>query len=112
MNKRITADNLAMLYQKAAEKFNGLPAFATRKSALNWHPVSYSELYRMGLELSTGLIELGVKSREHVGLFGDNRMEWILADYAVQISGAADVPRGRDVSDAELSYIIHHAEIE
>ncbi|MFP4288948.1 MAG: AMP-dependent synthetase/ligase [Bacteroidales bacterium] len=112
MNKRITADNLAMLYQKAAEKFNGLPAFATRKSALNWHPVSYSELYRMGLELATGLIELGVKSREHVGLFGDNRMEWILADYAVQISGAADVPRGRDVSDAELSYIIHHAEIE
>ncbi len=112
MNKRLTADNLAKLYKKAAEKFNGLPAFATRKSALNWHPVSYSELYRMGLELATGLIDLGVKSREHIGLFGDNRLEWMLADYAVQISGAADVPRGRDVSDAELSYIIHHAEIE
>jgi len=109
--ERVVADNLAQLYQKAAERYDALPAFATRKSALNWIPVTYRETYEQGLNLATGLIALGVKARDHVGLFGDNRYEWILADYAVQFCGAADVPRGRDISDGELEYIISHAGI-
>ncbi len=109
---RITAPNLAELYRKAAEHYDSLPAFATRINALKWHPVSFRELYEQGLNLATGLIEIGVGARDHVGHFGDNRFEWILADYGVQLCGAADVPRGRDVTDDELVYIINHAHIE
>jgi long-chain acyl-CoA synthetase len=109
MNHRVKTDNIALLYQKAAEKYGALPAFAIRESPLKWKPVTYSELYSQGLDLATGLIELGVKARDHIGLFGDNRFEWILADCAVQLCGAADVPRGRDISDTELIYIIDHA---
>ncbi len=110
--ERILADNLALLYQKAAERYESLPAFATREKALQWKPVSFREVYEQGLDLATGLIALGVQARDHVGLFGDNRLEWILSDYAVQFCGAADVPRGRDVSDSELEYIIGHAGIQ
>ncbi|HSV77325.1 MAG TPA: long-chain fatty acid--CoA ligase [Bacteroidales bacterium] len=109
---RVYPENVAFLYKEAAEKFGALPAFATRESALNWKPVSYRELYEQGLNLATGLIELGVQARDHVGLFGDNRFEWILSDCAVQICGAADVPRGRDITDQELYYIIDHAGIK
>ncbi len=112
MNYRIQTDNLALLYREAAAKFKAMPAFAIRGSSLKWKPVSYQELYEQGLNLATGLIELGVQARDHVGLFGDNRFEWILSDYAVQLSGAADVPRGRDVTDDELVYIIDHAGIQ
>jgi long-chain acyl-CoA synthetase len=106
---RLLAENLALLYRRAAEEFEAMPAFATRESALKWNPVSYRELYEQGLDLATGLIELGVEARDHVGLFSDNRFEWILSDYAVQFCGAADVPRGRDVSVTELAYIIEHS---
>lgn len=112
MEHRIIAQNLADLYRKAGSRFSELPAFATRKKELEWDPVSFGELYKRGVNLATGLIELGVDARDHVGLFGDNRFEWILADYGVQLCGAADVPRGRDVTDAELIYIINHAEIK
>ena len=112
MEHRIIAKNLADLYRQAADRFSALPAFATRKKELEWSPVSFGELYERGVNLATGLIELGVNARDHVGLFGDNRFEWILADYGVQLCGAADVPRGRDVTDAELIYIINHAEIK
>jgi long-chain acyl-CoA synthetase len=112
MSNKIITPNLALLYREASLKYNALPAFAIRDGATNWKPVTFSELYQQGLELATGLIELGVKARDHVGLFGDNRFEWILSDCAVQICGAADVPRGRDVSDEELVYIIDHAGIE
>ncbi len=111
MENRIIAQNLAELYREAANRYGSLPAFATRKEELQWEPVSFEELYKRGLNLATGLIEMGVDARDHVGLFGDNRFEWILADYGVQLCGAADVPRGRDITDAELIYIINHAEI-
>lgn len=109
---RLLAENLAMLYRRAAEEFEAMPAFATRESAMKWKPVSYREVYEQGLDLATGLIELGVEARDHVGLFSDNRFEWILSDYAVQFCGAADVPRGRDVSVTELDYIISHSEMK
>lgn len=112
MNYRIVADNLALLYKEAASRFEGLPAFATRESALKWKPVTYREVYEQGLDLATGLIELGVKAGDHVGLISDNRYEWILSDYAVQFCGAADVPRGCDISDSEFEYILQHAEVE
>jgi len=112
MRGRIRTQNLALLYQAAAKRYGEMPAFAIREGALKWKPVSYQKACEQGLDLATGLIELGVKARDHVGLFGDNRYEWILSDYAVQFCGAADVPRGRDVTDEELVYIIEHAGIQ
>jgi long-chain acyl-CoA synthetase len=112
MYYRLQAENLALLYEKAASEFGELPAFAIRKDALEWEPVSYKKLYEQGLDLATALIDLGVKARDHVGIFSDNRFEWILADYAVQFCGAADVPRGRDLSTFELEYIINHSGME
>ena len=112
MENRIVAENMAQLFQRAAEQYGDLPAFATRKKELEWEPVSFRKLYERGLNLATGLIKLGVKAKEHVGLFGDNRFEWILSDYGIQLCGAVNVPRGRDITDAELVYIINHAEIK
>jgi long-chain acyl-CoA synthetase len=112
MENRVIASNLAELYRGAAEQYGELPAFATRHKSFEWEPVSFRELYERGLKLATALIDLGVEVRDHVGLFGDNRFEWILADYGVQLCGAADVPRGRDVTDDELTYIINHAHIQ
>lgn len=112
MSNRIVAENMADLYRQAAEKYEGLPAFATRMRANKWQPVSFRELFERGRNLATGLIEIGVEARDHVGLFGDNRFEWILCDCAIQLCGSADVPRGRDVTDDELLYIIYHANIK
>lgn len=111
MSTRIIPENIADLYRRAAGRFGDLPAFATRLEPTKWEPVSFRQLYERGLNLATGLMELGINARDHVGLFSDNRFEWILSDCAVQLCGAADVPRGRDVTDEELLYIIDHANI-
>lgn len=111
MEDRIIASNLADLYKKAAEKYETLPAFATRIKALEWEPVSFRDLYEQGRTLAAGLIEIGVEAREHVGLFADNRYEWMLSDYGIQLSGAVNTPRGADITDDEMIYIINHAKI-
>ncbi|GAB4165353.1 MAG: long-chain fatty acid--CoA ligase [Terrimicrobiaceae bacterium] len=110
MPDRIHCENLARLYQSAAGRFGGLPAFATRHSGGDYEAVSFAQLYEKGLDLATALIHLGLQAREHVGLIADNRLEWILCDYGVLLAGAADVPRGTDVTEAEIVYILGHSD--
>jgi len=111
MRDRISAPTLAGLYRLAAEEFADLPAFATRKPDGSYEPVTFAGLYERGLDVATGLIALGLEAREHVGLIADNRLEWIVADYGIILAGAADVPRGTDVTESEIAYILDHADV-
>jgi long-chain acyl-CoA synthetase len=108
---RLRVETLAGLYRQAAETYEALPAFASRDAKDTFVPISYRDLYERGIELATGLIDLGLAPREHVGLLSDNRLEWIIADYGVLLAGGADVPRGTDITDAEISYILSHADV-
>ena len=98
------------MYKEAAEKYSDKPAFASRNENKVYEPVTFKELYEMGLNLATALIDLGVNAREHVGLLADNRLEWIICDYGILIAGAADVPRGTDVTDGDIQYILNHSD--
>lgn len=105
----IKARNLAELYKESAEKFADRPAFATKNQNKVFESVSFKETYELGLALATGFIDLGIEQREHVCLFADNRFEWILVDYGIQLCGAVDVPRGSDVTDGDITYIVPHS---
>ena len=107
---RISANTLAALYRDAGERFGELPAFATKDSSGVYQPTSFRQLYEDGLALATSLIDLGLKPREHVGLLSDNRLEWILCDYGVLLAGCADVPRGTDITSAEIAHILTHSD--
>lgn len=106
---RIHADHLPGLYQRAAERFKSLPAFATRQQDGSWKPVSFRDLYERGRAVAEGLIELGVEAREPVGVFSDNRVEWMLTDMGIQLCGAVNSPRGVDLTDEELIHIVNHS---
>lgn len=111
---RIVPENIAGLYRMASERFGERPAFLTRSASApgGWSATSFTRLYETGLALATALIDLGVDQRDHVGLLADNRIEWILCDCGIQLAGAADVPRGTDITDAEITHILGHADVE
>lgn len=106
----IAAANLAEMYRLASETYGDKPAFASRIRKGVFTPVSYRDLYDFGLYLGTALVELGVEARDHVALLADNRVEWNIADYAILMCGAADVPRGTDVTNQEIEYILEHSD--
>ncbi|MDX2082280.1 MAG: AMP-binding protein [Terrimicrobiaceae bacterium] len=109
---RISAPTLTEVYALAASRFGDLPAFARKDASGKFQPTSFRELYETGLNLATALIALGVRARDHVGIIADNRLEWIICDYGILLAGAADVPRGTDITDAELTYILTHADVK
>lgn len=108
---RIIPRNVADLFRLAAQNYGEAPAFFRKGKDGAWNPTSFAALYDTGLSLATSLIDLGVSARDHVGLIADNRLEWIIADCAVQLCGAADVPRGTDITDGEVTHILSHADV-
>lgn len=106
---RVQAGHLADLYRLAAERFGPLPAFATRRPDHSWEPLSFRCLHQRGRALGEGLVALGVEAGEPVGLFSDNRVEWILADAGIQLSAAVNTPRGVDLTEDELAHIVSHS---
>jgi len=108
---RIIAPTLTEVYAGTAQRFGHLPAFARKDASGKFIPISFRELYEKGLDLATALVQMGIHAREHVGIISDNRLEWILCDYGILLAGAADVPRGTDITDEELVYILTHADV-
>ncbi|MBP7283620.1 MAG: AMP-binding protein [Leptospiraceae bacterium] len=104
------ANNLAEVYKESAEKFGSLPAFFSKNEKKEYQPTNYKDLYEMGLGLGEALIDLGVQARDKVGFIADHRLEWTVVDAGVLMTGAADVPRGTDVTESELEYILNHSE--
>lgn len=101
---------LAEVFANAARRYDGMPAFCRKDKAGSFEPLGFRELYEKGLDLATALIALGVEAREHVALISDNRLEWIVCDYGILLAGAADVPRGTDITDTEMVYILTHSD--
>lgn len=110
MSSKITANNLAELYRDSARKYGDKPAFGTRNRNKTFDTITFREVYDAGLALAAGLIDLGLNAREHAAILSENRKEWIIADYGVILSGCADVPRGTDVTDGDIRYIIPHSD--
>ncbi|MBM9498652.1 long-chain fatty acid--CoA ligase [Leptospira sp. 201903071] len=111
MSSKVTAKNLAEMYYDSAQKFGDKAAFGTRNKNKEFITITFREVYETGVALATGLIaDLGLKAREHVAVLSENRKEWIIANYGILLSGAVDVPRGADVTDGDIRYILPHSD--
>ncbi len=111
MTGRISAPNLASLFREAGERWGDRPAFSSRRPDGTFYSVSYRAWRDRALALAEALVALGVRARDHVAILSDNSFEWILADAAILFCGAADVPRAADITPAEISYILGHADV-
>ncbi len=72
--------------------------------------ITYSDLFKKIHYLRQGFHSIGIKQYDHVALFSDNRIEWIITDLALLSLGAVDVPRGTDSTKKELLHISKHSD--
>jgi long-chain acyl-CoA synthetase len=75
-----------------------------------FQPIIWSELYDRCSSFGAGLLSLGAKKGDHIGIISENRSEWLIADLAILCIGCADVPRGTDSMANEIAYILHHGD--
>ncbi len=75
-----------------------------------WQDVSTTEVAQAVLELSQGLVSLGVEPASRVALLSENRLEWALADLASLTAGAIVVPVYPSLMAHQIEYILRNCE--
>jgi long-chain acyl-CoA synthetase len=101
-----TEETLPLMLRKRAEETPNIVAQYAKDGAGQFQPRIYQGFYDEIREAAAGLLELGARRGDHIGIIADNRREWLASDFAVLSLGAADVPRGCDSTVQELSYIL------
>jgi long-chain acyl-CoA synthetase len=101
---------LPKMLKGVVERYGKEPALYYRNKKNNYVFLTFTEFFEQIQHFACGLLNIGVKRGDHVGIIADNRKEWIIADFAILGIGAADVPRGTDATDAEICYILNHSE--
>jgi len=104
------ADTIARLFREIVQEDPGHGVQLVKDASGEFQPVSWKELYEHSRAFGAGLLSLGVKRGDHVGIISDNMKEWLWADLAIISIGAADVPRGSDSMAQEIRFILDHAE--
>jgi long-chain acyl-CoA synthetase len=100
-----------MLKARANESPNIIIQYSKNDDG-RYSSVTYGQFYESVRYVAAGLLELGAKRSDRIGLIADNRQEWMVADFGILSIGAADVPRGCDITTQELSYILSFTECE
>ncbi|WDF67829.1 long-chain fatty acid--CoA ligase [Sphingobacterium oryzagri] len=90
--------------------FPELSMFAYKQAAL-WQHVTTSAFIEQTRAISKGLLQLGVKIGDKVGLVAESRYEWHVIDFAIQQIGAVTVAMYPNITDADYQFIFNDAEI-
>jgi len=102
--------NLAHLVLSRSEKY-GEKVALKHKPYKEWESYTWKEFGENVRAAGKGLIELGVKKGDMVGIFAGNRAEWSLADVGILAINSVDVPIYSTNSAAEAEYIVDNAEL-
>lgn len=88
----------------AAEKYPNREALVVRHQNIRW---SYSTLREKADSLAAGLIDLGLKPGDRVGLWAPNCAEWVLTQFATAKAGLVLVNINPAYRVSELEYALN-----
>jgi long-chain acyl-CoA synthetase len=77
-----------------------------------WSPLSTSEFILRAMEISKGLISLGIKPGDKIAVASSNRVEWNILDIGVQQIGAILVPVYPNISENDYRFIFNDAQVK
>ncbi|HEX8976355.1 MAG TPA: long-chain fatty acid--CoA ligase [Solirubrobacteraceae bacterium] len=100
---------VALLPGSAAERFGDRVA-ATYKRDGEWQDMTYAEAGKAIEEIALGLVALGIRPGDRVGILSDTRVEWTLASYGISAAGAVVVPVYPTNSPRECAWVLGNSE--
>jgi long-chain acyl-CoA synthetase len=74
-----------------------------------WHPISSKQLYGRVRALAAVFAAWGITKGDRVAILSENRLEWIITDFATLSLGAADVPLYATTTAEHVGYMLRDA---
>ncbi len=94
------------------QRFKNKPAMYFKNNALNkWEGISWSDFGDRIQQLSKALLKFGIQPQQNVGVFSENKPEWIISDISIMSIRAVTIPIYATNSKKEVEYIVNDAEI-
>jgi long-chain acyl-CoA synthetase len=106
----MSVSRLFDLLIRSTEKFPKDDALAGKENG-KWVKYSTADFVDYSNNLSFGLLAMGLQKGEKIGIISNNRPEWNMADMGILQIGAIDVPIYPTISDSDLKFIIHDAQL-
>ncbi|MGE5379728.1 MAG: AMP-dependent synthetase/ligase [Methylocystaceae bacterium] len=105
-------DHMGLMIRKRAQKYGDSRIAVRHKPYGEWISYTYREYGELVDTVARALIEWGaVEQKDFIGIFAQNRAEWVAVDFATYIIRGITVPIYATNSAKELEYIVNHAEI-
>ena len=98
------------LAYRQMDLFPNLEMFSSKVDG-KWIPTKTEDFILQTRKISKGLLALGVKPGDKVGLIAESRYEWHVIDFAIQQIGAVVVAIYPNITDADYQFIFNDAEI-
>jgi long-chain acyl-CoA synthetase len=105
-----TAKSLPELLVGNAERFGDGRVALREKEFGIWQSVTWRQYLEHVRNFSLGLLALGLKPGQTIGIIGGNRPEWVYAELAAQAAGMVPFGIFQDSILSEVAYIIDHSE--
>ncbi|MGV9818922.1 AMP-dependent synthetase/ligase [Nocardia xishanensis] len=81
-------------------------AFRAPGSGARWESLTWADTASRSRRLAAGLLALGVTAEDRVGIASSTRLEWVLADLAITLAGAATTTVYPSTHAEDVSYIL------
>ena len=97
--------DLVTMFRDSVERYADRPLYGVRKPD-GWTWYTYKQAGEMVDAFRAALARLGVERGDRVACVSNNRLEWVIASYAVQSLGATWVPMYENQLPKEQKYIL------
>src|ERR1700731_5277206 len=99
-------DTIGVHFDRIAEQFGGRDALIVRHQQIRW---TYRQLKERVDALGAGLLALGLKRGDRVGVWSPNNAEWVVTQFATAKAGLILVNINPAYRLAELEYALNKA---
>jgi long-chain acyl-CoA synthetase len=104
----MTQDTLAKMFWNRVERSGDQPAQQAKRNGA-WTTTTWKEVGQSVRELASGLIALGRKKGDAIGILSASRAEWVQADFAVFSVGGVTIPIYPSYPPDLIQYIVNDA---
>src|SRR5688572_8959129 len=103
-----TFRNIAEAHRRNTERLGSRVAVRFKRNG-RFQDLSWSDYRRDVVACAAALAQAGIKPGERVGLLGENRVEWMLADVGILAAGAVTVSPHAALSARQVQFQMQDA---
>jgi long-chain acyl-CoA synthetase len=97
------------MLRKNADTFKNRSALKYRKQENGFVTLTYAAYFDRALMAARGLIKMGIKKGDRVGILSENRAGWVIADMGILCAGAVTVPIYPTNTPEHIEYMVNHS---